>query len=51
MVSQILALQSVPDFTTLCHFLRRVNEGALAQSVEVTLRRLQGVGPEDRKRA
>jgi len=46
-----LELRSVPDFTTLCRFLQRVDESTLARAVGETVRRLHCVGLDGRKRA
>ncbi len=48
---QVLGLESVPDFTTLCRFLRRVDERTMARAVKETKHRLRCVGPGGRERA
>jgi len=46
-----LGLRSVPDFTTLYRFLKRLDEATLARAVGETVRRLGRVGQGGRKRA
>ena len=48
---QALGLKSVPDFTTLYRFLKRLEEPRLVRAVDETVRRLHGVGQGGRKRA
>lgn len=48
---EVLGLRSVPDFTTLYRFLKRVEEATLARAVGETVRRLGRVWPGSRKRA
>jgi hypothetical protein len=48
---QTLGLRSVPDFTTLYRFLKRLEEPRLDRAVGETVHRLRSVQPGGRKRA
>jgi hypothetical protein len=47
----VLGLRSVPDFTTLYRFLKRLDDTTIDRAVGATVRRLRGVHRRGRKRA
>jgi hypothetical protein len=48
---QALGLASVPDFTTLYRFLKRLDDTTIDRAVDETVRRLRGVRRRGRRRA
>ncbi len=48
---QTLGLSAVPDFTTLCRFLQRLDGPSLDRAVDETVRRMRGGRGQSRRRA
>src|SRR5271157_5822492 len=48
---QTLGLSRVPDFTTLCRFLQRLDDQTIDRAVGETMRRLRGSQRKGRRRA